>query len=243
MNLLKILTSRTERRTEKRRRFYAQFLGPNDLFFDVGANMGNRIVPALRVGARVVAVEPQEECVRFLEESFGDSITIVSKALGEKAQVKKLYVSETSTLATFSQDWVNSVRASGRFRDFHWEESGEIEMTTMDAVIEEYGRPRFVKIDVEGYELEVLSGLSAPVSTVSFEYAVPEDLEKIHGCLNKLKSLDSGYRCNYSIGESMKWASRTWRSADEMSTYVSTQEFLSTDFGDIYVSSDQAVIT
>ena len=52
---------------EKQLHFYREFTGPGDLCFDVGANTGNRIDPLLQLGAKVVAVEPQKNCYRFLK--------------------------------------------------------------------------------------------------------------------------------------------------------------------------------
>src|SRR5439155_7684012 len=56
---------------EAMRGFYSAFVGPNDLVFDVGANVGNRTKVFLRLGSRVVAVEPQPACVSLLAEAFG----------------------------------------------------------------------------------------------------------------------------------------------------------------------------
>lgn len=46
-------------------RFYEQFIRPNDICFDIGANMGNRTEVFLKLGAKVIAVEPQSECVNL----------------------------------------------------------------------------------------------------------------------------------------------------------------------------------
>src|SRR5689334_4646326 len=47
---------------DERLRFYRQFVGPGDLVFDVGANVGHVTKVFLRAGARVVAIEPQSIC-------------------------------------------------------------------------------------------------------------------------------------------------------------------------------------
>ena len=47
-------------------RLYGQFVRPGDLVFDVGAHVGDRIAAFRRLGARVVAVEPQPALVRTL---------------------------------------------------------------------------------------------------------------------------------------------------------------------------------
>src|SRR4030095_1106868 len=51
--------------------FYRQFLHPGDLAFDIGAHVGNRIRVFRRIGARVVAVEPQPDFVAVLQRLYG----------------------------------------------------------------------------------------------------------------------------------------------------------------------------
>ena len=62
---------------EERRRFelfYSQFIRPGDLCFDVGANKGARAEIFLRLGARVVAVEPLPKCIAMMESASSSSI-------------------------------------------------------------------------------------------------------------------------------------------------------------------------
>lgn len=221
----------------KRAAFYAQFVNEGDLCFDVGANYGNRIEALLDVGARVVAVEPQQECCKFLKRKYGSEIEIVSKGLGAQMGELEFYTADASTLATFSKDWIDTMRQSGRFHQHSWDNKTIVEITTLDNLIQLYGIPQFIKIDVEGYELEVLKGLSAAVGYISFEYAVPEQVEKMVACLRHIQSLAPGQqiKCNYSIGESMTWASPTWLSCDDMIELIHAPTFIETSFGDIYV--------
>lgn len=66
-HLLKI----EEQDIKRRQLFYGAFVKKNDLCFDVGANMGNRITPMLNIGAKIIAIEPQEECCKYLRLKFG----------------------------------------------------------------------------------------------------------------------------------------------------------------------------
>ena len=61
--------------------FYSQFLNPNTLCFDIGANIGNRTEIFLTLGARVIAVEPQKECAKMLRLRFGNAITVIQAAV------------------------------------------------------------------------------------------------------------------------------------------------------------------
>lgn len=214
--------------------FYSTFVKAGDLCFDVGANMGNRVRPLLLLGARVVAVEPQEVCHTYLRKEFGKKITLVTKGLGETETIKKFYLTKGTVLSSFSEEWINSVKTT-RFANDQWDSSVEVEMTTADKLIENYGVPAFIKIDVEGYELEVLKGLTQPVGMISFEYTVPEQAEKPVLCIEQVNRYNKDIECNYSIGETMKFELDHWLSAADMKNYVKTQEFIDTGFGDIYI--------
>ena len=50
---------------------YRRFVGPGDLAFDIGSHVGDRIGAFRRLGARVIALEPQPDCVRVLVRPSG----------------------------------------------------------------------------------------------------------------------------------------------------------------------------
>lgn len=231
----KRLYSEYEKKNHKARlKMYGSLIKPGDLVFDVGANIGNRVAPLLKVGAKIVAVEPQEACYTTLRKKFKDKITIVTNGVDANLGIKKFYMSSKSTpLSSFSEEWVNSMKTN-RFQSEDWDRVEEIEMTTLDHLIKEYGTPVFIKIDVEGYEKEVLKGLSQPIKYISFEYTVPEYPDKALECVNRLRAINENVKFNYSIAESMEWALETWLTAEEMNEHINSTEFLSTIFGDIY---------
>ncbi len=172
---------------QKRRNFYSQFLNSkDDIYFDVGANYGNRIEPIIDKEIKIVAIEPQLKCIKQLKKKFGDKIIIVPKGLGSVEEVKTMYIANSHTISSFSQDWIDATKKSGRFSQYKWDKKQEVEMTTMDALIEQYGKPKFIKIDVEGFELQVLKGLSQPVEYLSFEYTVPEKKDSVLECLDRI---------------------------------------------------------
>jgi FkbM family methyltransferase len=221
---------------------YSQFLKSGDVFFDVGANHGNRISPIVnkldRRGEKVkiVAVEPQAECVKILKMKFGNKITIIPKGLGERDGEQTMLISNADVLSSFATEWIEATKQSGRFAGTEWYEKRNIQMTTLDKLIEEFGAPSFIKIDVEGYELEVLKGLTQPVKMLSFEYATPENTDQCVACIERISNISGGsVLCNYSIGESMKWALSEWLPPDKMVALVRTPEFENSAFGDVYV--------
>jgi FkbM family methyltransferase len=220
--------------TAKRKLFYSFFIKEKDLCFDVGANLGNRVGPLLDIGAKVVAVEPQEYCNKYLQYKFGKRIQIVTKGLGEAEGIKDFHISKYDALSSFSDDWINSVK-NGRFKGNNWDKVIKVEMTTLDKLIAEFGLPAFVKIDVEGYELHVLKGLSGPVKMISFEFTVPEQTTNAIDCINQIEKTDANIECNFSIGESMVFAMDNWITAIEMKELIVSDDFTSIGFGDIYV--------
>lgn len=219
---------------ERRQKFYSKFIRPNDLIFDVGANMGNRIRPLLNIGARIVAVEPQKECRDVLEVKFGNKIKTVSMGLGEKEEMKDFFVSNSHMISSFSTEWIKSVKEN-RFKGNTWDKPIKIQITTLDKLIEKYDLPKFIKIDVEGYELEVLKGLTHAVAMISFEYTVPEQIQRAIDCVAQIEKYNADIECNFSKGESMEFALKNWMKAADFKHYISTNEFISTSFGDIYV--------
>ena len=204
------------------------------MVFDIGANIGNRIRPLLNIGAKVVAVEPQKECQKILKRKFGNKIKIVPMGLGESEGIKDFFVSNAHTISSFSKEWIESVKED-RFKEYTWAKPIIIQITTLDKLIEKYGLPKFIKIDVEGYELEVLKGLTCAVDMVSFEYTVPEQIQRAIDCISQIEKYNSEIECNFSKGESMEFALNNWAKPTDFKNYISTQEFISTGFGDIYV--------
>jgi FkbM family methyltransferase len=231
----KIILDKNEIQLRRKRiEFYSKFINEGDVCFDVGANVGNRVYPLLKLKAKVVAIEPQQICFEELEKKFGDKIKLVKKGLGEKEEIKEFFISSSSTLSTFSKDYIDSVK-NGRFSEYEWNKVETVEMTTLDNLIKGFGVPKFIKIDVEGYELEVLKGLNSPVEMISFEYFVPEQLIRVSDCINRVREIDQNIEINYSIGESMEFALDEWISFEEMIEHINQPNFMSTDFGDIYI--------
>ena len=221
---------------EKRLGFYTQFLKPDGVFFDIGANYGNRIEPLINEKIKIIAVEPQEECVRYLRKKYGNKITVLQNGVGEEMESKLMHISTNANiLSSFSMDWINSTKQSGRFKDVSWNETRDIKMITLDYLIDTYGSPDFIKIDVEGFELEVLKGLSKSVNVLSIEYTVPERNETLLDCLTYLNKLSNyNIRFNYCFTENTEFSLPSWVDYDEMVKVVNSSIFINTQFGDVY---------
>lgn len=215
-------------------RFYAPLIQPGALCFDIGAHVGNRLWVWSRLGAQVVAVEPQPLCMQWLRRCFGrrPGVTLVEAAVGATPGRAELWISErTPTVTTLSTDWINTVQQATSFAGVEWQKTVTVPVTTLDALIAQYGRPAFCKVDVEGYELEVLRGLSQPLPALSFEY-IPATAALAIACVTQLQTLGD-YVYNWSIGEQHRWQRPQWLSAAELCTMLQ-QLSPQAPSGDIY---------
>lgn len=151
--------------------FYRQFVGRGDLVFDVGANYGKRSKLVMALGANGVAFEPQAECCKYLRYVLGNDkrFRLVQGALGATEHNAEMMVSDISVLTTLSRSWLQEMKKM-RFTNVKWQRTEVVHVTTLDKMIGIYGTAKFLKIDVEGYELQVLEGLSQPVPALSIEF-------------------------------------------------------------------------
>ena len=214
--------------------FYSQLIKRGDLCFDIGANIGDKTSVFVRLGVIVVAVEPQESCWRVLKRRFkNDNVSIEAVALAAEKGGRTLFVDRSHTLATMSRDWLATVKQSGRFPGHKWADKLPVQATTLDSLIEKYGRPAFCKIDVEGFEFEVLQGLSRPVKTMSLEF-VTERIGPTLNCIDYLSMLGKA-KFNYCLGGSMTFALPNWADCHKIKQILSTMNKHIDNYGDIYV--------
>jgi FkbM family methyltransferase len=205
------------------RDLYCQFIAPGDLAFDIGAHTGERTTALLRAGARVVAVEPQPDYAARIDKRA----TVECVAVGSTAGTAKLRLAPGAPeLATLSQAWEKTIAT--RFPQFPYSGEITVPIVTLDHLIRKHGRPVFCKIDAEGYDAEVIAGLSEPITALSFEFAM-EALDVALRAMRLLSELGQ-YRFAYSLGRSMKLSS--W--LDFVEAEAALRGLVGMAWGDVY---------
>jgi FkbM family methyltransferase len=213
---------------------YGQFVSPGDLVFDVGSHVGDRIAAFRRLGARVVAVEPQPALVQTLRLLYGRdrAVTIEPVAVGRRAGTVALNLNlDNPTVSTASDDLIRAAAGAPGWEGQTWTRTIRAPLTTLDLLIARHGMPAFVKIDVEGFEADVLAGLARPAAGLSFEFTtIQPDLAA--ACIDRCTTL--GYcRFNAALGESQALVHPHWLSAPELARWLAALP-VESNSGDIY---------
>lgn len=214
--------------------FYSSFINKGDLCFDIGAHKGHRTEIFLKLGARVLAVEPQLDCFKYLQIKFGKKIQIENCGLGSKIGIQEMFINSSSSLSTFSKEWADEAKI-GRFSNTKWISKRFINIRTLDFMIEKYGLPKFCKIDVETYEYEVMKGLTNKIEYISFEFMLPENYEVVKNCMTYILKLNPDAEFNYSLEDNLQLELEYWLGLNQINEFFDEHIFKKPSWGDVYV--------
>lgn len=216
--------------------FYAPFVASGALVFDIGAHVGDRTACFRRLGARVIAVEPQADCAALLRAEFraDAKVEIVEAAVGAKPGHARLHRNLANpTVSTLSRDFIAAAQGAPGWAGQSWTRSDEVPVLTIDALIERHGAPSFMKLDVEGFEHEALKGLSRPIPVLSFEFTLIQR-DVAYDSLERLRRLGYGaFRA--SLGETLTFVHPHALDAASMRDYIASLP-IEGNSGDIYAS-------
>jgi len=216
----------------KTKALFSHVCGPGSLVFDVGANLGQKTQIFANLGARVVSIEPEQRCCEYVRRRFRSStqVTVVNAAVADSPGQLRLYVNpQTPEISTLDRDWLTTgpdKDKAGRI------EEQVVEVVTLTQLIERFGVPDYVKIDVEGFETQVLRGLSVPVRHVSFEFHV-DNVAPLIERLDLIKALGE-YTFNYTLANSYQLSLPSWQPASVLIERLSSTPADAPQWGDVF---------
>ena len=174
-----------------------------NLVFDIGSNAGNTVEYLITFSNKIIAVEPNPTLATSLKHRFKEqNVEVIQKGLSNTIETKTFHISKIwgGVLSTFESDWITKSRFLNKG---NWDSQIQVETTTLDNLIDEWGTPDFVKVDVEGHEYQVFIGLTKPLENTLFGFEWAEEMfDTTTNIVNYVTGL--GYtKFSYTYGDSL----------------------------------------
>ena len=189
--------------------FYSNFIGNSDFAITIGDSNGNISEILLQLGALVLVVEPLPENFVYAEKklkNYPQTILLHEDIGAFNAQFTYNEAYEKNILPYSSNLTVGA-------------DQSVVKIRTVDELIREYGLPAFIKINANGFENEVLKGITVPILLVSvsfYSYLHSKTTENVR----RLMTIGD-YEFNWILNEDAKFQSKEWLSPKELNTSMS----------------------
>lgn len=218
---------------------FAQFVSPGDLVFDIGANRGGMTYVFRQLGCRVIAVEPlhiiapervKEFKFKFLDD---DDVTLIPMAVSPEPSIE-LFMPDTPKhwiITSGSKRWREESKHSHLYKHT---KRRVVPGITLGKLIKRFGMPKFIKVDVEGFDGEVICTLDQPVAALNMEFH-RDWLWNNQMAIEHLNTLGR-YEYNYALNNEAEWQMPEWRTGDRLMVYLDKHldEGGPGSWGDIY---------
>lgn len=191
------------------------------IVFDIGCNIGEWIEANSQLEDQFIGVEASPEIARIARDHFKNmkNVTIINLLISDTdKESQDFYVCKTAhgVLSTASEFW----KDKSRFANQQYQKPIQVRAITLDTLIKVFGKPDEIKIDVEGFELKVIQGLTQKVDLLSFEWS-EELIDVLQGCLTHLQNL--GFTEFFMQDtDSYTFRPTTWNTIQEIQEKIST---------------------
>lgn len=139
------------------------------ILFDIGANHGKYTDANIKKYSSFVLVEANPMLCQELQLKYKDNPKIIIiNAIASNKENETFYISNADQISTADLAWVNNSRFT---KDYHWQPFQGIQTVSLDTLLQSFPEVTHIKVDVEGYEYNVIQSLHTKVPLLSFEWA------------------------------------------------------------------------
>lgn len=209
---------------------YKSLMPRDSLCFDVGANIGEKSEAMLKAGMRVIAFEPNLRVIPELLArcSHYPNWRLITAGVHSQPDLLTFFARRSHGQSGFHQQWETSSVLGESY----------VPAIPLDYAIKSTTAPAYIKIDVEGWEHEVLKGLSTPIRTLSFEFHLHADqIEATRKCLQRLSEISTAYEVNVTPAEQATFLWPDWRPIAETLDWFpgNLRDVLNRPYGDLFI--------